>query len=177
DENRTGNFVPDGSFGGAFGANIVGTGSDGSAYWNLFNIEGESSILPAFVTYDTLDDMLNDENRTGNFVPDGSFGGAFGANIVGTGSLFVADGPGPVDVPEPSFSWMVMLAMAAAWWMRIKNRGARIRKRMDKLRGRLTDLGDVDTRPGVVACGDLTGARESNEAAAQSYEWSECRCV
>jgi hypothetical protein len=82
DENRTGVVVADGSV--LFGTNIVGTGSDGTTYWNLFNVEGESSLDAAYVTYDNLTDMLNDENRTGLFVADGS--GIFGANIVGSGS-------------------------------------------------------------------------------------------
>jgi hypothetical protein len=81
DVNRTGTFVADGSV--LFGTNIVGTGSDGQTYWNVFNIEGESSVDAAFATYDTLSDMLNDVNRTGTFVADGSV--LFGSNIVGSG--------------------------------------------------------------------------------------------
>ena len=80
DTNRTGVFTPD-SFG--FGHNIIGSGSDGDDFWSLFNIEGESSVSAQYVTYDSLNDMLLDTNRTGVFTPD-SFG--FGHNIVGSGS-------------------------------------------------------------------------------------------
>jgi hypothetical protein len=85
DTNRTGLFIADGSV--LFGVNIVGTGSDGTTYWNLFNIEGESAVDAAFVTYATLNDMLNDTNRTGLFIADGSV--LFGVNIVGTGAEIV----------------------------------------------------------------------------------------
>ncbi len=90
DENRTGFFVPDGAF---IGRNIVGTGSDGTLYWNLFNNEGESTVSAEFITYATLTDMLNDENRLGFFVPDGAF---VGRNVVGTGADVL-----PRGVPEP----------------------------------------------------------------------------
>ena len=80
DANRTGNFTPNPL---GFGVNIVGSGSDGSTYWNVFNIEGESSISASIVTYPSLPDMLADANRTGNFTPNPS---GFGANIVGSGS-------------------------------------------------------------------------------------------
>ncbi len=55
----------------------------GVIYWSLFNIEGESVIPANYVTYATLDDMLNDTNRTGVFTPAG--GGA-AQNVVGSGS-------------------------------------------------------------------------------------------
>ncbi|WP_162914542.1 hypothetical protein, partial [Desertibaculum subflavum] len=51
-----------------------------AAYWNVFNVEGESALSAEFVTYATRLDMLNDENRTGTFVPDGF---SIGRNIVG----------------------------------------------------------------------------------------------
>ncbi len=82
DENRAGEFAADGY--SPFGANIVGTGSDGSMFWNLFNSEGENTHDAVFVTYATLSDMLNDENRVGEIAADGN--SPFGANIVGTGS-------------------------------------------------------------------------------------------
>ena len=84
DENRAGTGQTDG-FGGGFNANIVGAGSDGDKYWNVFNIEGEDSIGADIVWYDTFDDMLNDENRAGTGQTNG-FGGGFNANIVGSGS-------------------------------------------------------------------------------------------
>ncbi|WP_282611229.1 hypothetical protein, partial [Pelagibius sp. Alg239-R121] len=86
DENRTGVLVPDGQSSGQFAGNVVGTGSDGSSYWNLFNIEGESALSSSLVTYNSLTDMLNDENRTSASVPDGQSSGQFAGNVVGTGS-------------------------------------------------------------------------------------------
>ncbi|OOG22715.1 hypothetical protein B1C78_14385, partial [Thioalkalivibrio denitrificans] len=68
DINRLGVFQP---MGGGAGQNVVGSGSDGTTYWNLFNIEGESVIGADFVTYAALDDMLNDINRLGVFQPMG----------------------------------------------------------------------------------------------------------
>jgi hypothetical protein len=108
DENRTGSFRADGN--APFGANIVGTGSDGTTYWNLFNLEGENSLSADFVTYATLADMLNDENRTGSFRADGN--APFGANIVGTGAFIEADTPHPV--PLPATSWLVALGLFVA---------------------------------------------------------------
>lgn len=84
DTNRTGVSSPNG-FGPGFGQNVVGSGSDGITYWSLFNIEEESSISANYVTYATLEDMLEDTNRTGVFSPNG-FGSGFGQNIVGSGS-------------------------------------------------------------------------------------------
>jgi hypothetical protein len=77
-----------------FGRNVVGSGSDGSTYWNVFNIEGESAIGADLITYSSLADMLSDLNRTStNTLSD------FGRNVVGSGaSLFQQ----PVAVPEPS---------------------------------------------------------------------------
>ncbi len=67
--------------GGSF-QNIVGSGSDGATYWNVFNIEGESEIPAAFVTYASLMDMLTDTNRLEVY---SQAGGSF-QNIVGSGS-------------------------------------------------------------------------------------------
>ncbi len=50
DINRTGVFTPSG-FGA--GRNVVGSGSDGVTYWNLFNVEGESALDAVYVTYTT----------------------------------------------------------------------------------------------------------------------------
>ncbi len=110
DTNRLGSFVPD-TFG--FGRNIVGSGSDGSTYWSLFNVEGESSQSAAYVTYTSLGDMLADTNRLGSFVPD-TFG--FGRNIVGSGSDVV---------PEPSTVILAasgLVGLAAFGWRRRKRR-------------------------------------------------------
>jgi hypothetical protein len=78
DTNRTGTFTVPG-----FGRNIVGSGSDGSSYWNVFNIEGESTVPADIVTYSSLGGMLTDTNRTGTFTLSG-----FGRNIVGSGAAF-----------------------------------------------------------------------------------------
>jgi hypothetical protein len=72
DQNRTGSFVYDDPFSGP---NLVGTGSDGDTYWNLFNFELEDEEGAAIVTYDTLEDMLLDQNRTGSFVYNDPFSG------------------------------------------------------------------------------------------------------
>ncbi|WP_291299094.1 PEP-CTERM sorting domain-containing protein [Elioraea sp.] len=76
DSNRTGSFNPGGA-----ADNVVGTGSDGTTYWSLFNAEGESVLASVYVTYGTLADMLTDSNRTGSFNPGGA-----ADNVVGTGS-------------------------------------------------------------------------------------------
>ena len=104
DTNRTGSGVPDG-FGAA--VNVVGSGSDGTNYWNLFNAEGESAADAVFITYATLNDMLNDTNRTGSGVPDG-FGA--GVNVVGSGAFVIPEPP--VSVPEPSVISLIMAALA-----------------------------------------------------------------
>ncbi len=80
--NPTGFFEP--ITGGALGANVVGSGSDGKTYWNVFNQEGESSATAVIVTYNSLIDMLTAANPTGFFEP--ITGGALGANVVGSGS-------------------------------------------------------------------------------------------
>ena len=99
DTNRTSTIglAPNGS--GA-GANVVGSGSDGTTYWNLFNAENDFGISARYHTYNTLTDMLNDTNRTSTIglAPNGS--GA-GANVVGSGAMLLV-GPGPGPIPEPS---------------------------------------------------------------------------
>src|SRR5690606_22318374 len=92
-----------------FGRNIVGSGSDGVNYWNVFNVEAENEFEAAFVTYATLEDMFNDENRTGLFIADG--GPPFGRNIVGTGALLLPDAP--VRVPLPATMWLLGLGITA----------------------------------------------------------------
>ena len=114
DENRLDTHTPDGSFSGNFAPNIVGSGSDGTTYWSLFNIEGERDLRAAFVTYATLDDMLNDENRLDVFDPDGSFNGDFGINIVGTGAVFIPDVP---QVPVPATLPLLAGAMGVIGWV------------------------------------------------------------
>ena len=96
DVNRTGVFTPNPL---GFGVNIVGGGSDGSAYWNVFNIEGESAVSAQIVTYATLADMLGDVNRTGVFTPNPL---GFGVNIVGSGADILVAPPPPGAIPEPA---------------------------------------------------------------------------
>jgi hypothetical protein len=99
DENRAGTGQTN-EFGGGFNANIVGSGSDGENYWNVFNIEGEDNIGADIVWYATFQDMLNDENRQGTGQTNG-FGGGFNANIVGSGASLISFMPPPADDPIP----------------------------------------------------------------------------
>jgi hypothetical protein len=112
DTNRLAVYQPN-SFG--FGANVVGSGSDGTEYWNIFNKEGESTLSAAIVTYADLTDMLNDTNRLGTFLPN-SFG--FGANVVGGGSDSFAVISPPPDVPEPGGLGLTGLLLAFAFGLR-----------------------------------------------------------
>jgi hypothetical protein len=102
DANRTGVFNPTTGFAGQ---NIVGAGSDGTQYWNVFNVEGETSLTAQIVTYATLGDMLLDANRTGVFNPTTGFAGQ---NIVGAGS----DGLRINGVPEPGTLALLGLGLA-----------------------------------------------------------------
>ncbi|WP_172332682.1 hypothetical protein [Mangrovicoccus sp. HB161399] len=86
-----------------------------SAYWNLFNIEGENAIDSAYVTYGSLEDMLTDSNRTGQFSPDTT--GAAARNVVGSGGFFVPTMP-PVPVPVPA----LLLASALGWLVVVRRR-------------------------------------------------------
>lgn len=100
DDNRQGVGQTD-AFGGGFNSNIVGSGSDGENYWNVFNIEGESSIGADIVWYGTFEDMLSDDNRLGVGQTD-AFGGGFNTNIIGAGG-FIMDStpvnPVPISIP------------------------------------------------------------------------------
>ena len=101
DTNRTGVFRPNTP---GFGRNVVDSDSDGRTYWNVFNIEGESSLTADIVTYASLADMLVDTNRTGVFRPNTP---GFGRNVVGGGSdLLPVITPGAV--PEPA-TWLMMI--------------------------------------------------------------------
>ena len=75
-----------------------------AAYWNVFNIEGDTSLSAQFVTYATLGDMLADTNRLGVFVPN-----AFdvGQNIVGSGAEIQQE----VPVPEPATLAILMASI------------------------------------------------------------------
>ena len=68
-------------------------------YINLFNFENEFSQSAIYVTYSTLDDMLNDTNRLDSYNPD-NFGA--GQNVIGSFATIV-DQTDPVGtIPEPS---------------------------------------------------------------------------
>jgi len=108
DENRLNVFTPDGFSDGSFGNNIVGSGSDGSSYWNVFNIEGETQQSAQFVTYASLIDMLNDENRLNVITPDGFSDGSFGSNIVGSGAVVLS----ATSVPEPPGLAIILFGLA-----------------------------------------------------------------
>lgn len=79
-----------------------------ATYWNLFNLEGESSLNSVYITYASLLDMLNDDNRTGSFIPNNT--GLSAANVVGGGAWVSLDGPGN-DVPEPATTVLVVLGL------------------------------------------------------------------
>ena len=118
DQNRTGNFIPAG-FGAAM--NVVGSGSDGNTYWNLFNIEGENTQSAVYVTYSALNDMLTDQNRTGNFIPAG-FGAAM--NVVGSGAWVPLDiNPVPLPTALPLFA-TGLGALGLLGWRRKRKKAA-----------------------------------------------------
>lgn len=79
DTNRLGSFAPN----PIASQHIVGGGSGGGVYWNLFNLEGEDKIPAAYVTYSSLIDMLTDTNRQGEFQPTGNLSER---NLVDSGS-------------------------------------------------------------------------------------------
>ncbi|MEN8251267.1 MAG: hypothetical protein ABFS32_20210 [Bacteroidota bacterium] len=95
DSNRTGSFTPNTV--GLSAENVVGSGSDGSTYWNLFNLEGENSLDSVYITYDTLLDMLTDSNRIGSFTPNTV--GLSAENVVGSGAFGM---PTTTPVPTPA---------------------------------------------------------------------------
>ena len=103
-----------------FGRNIVGAGSDGTTYWSLFNVEGETTLNAQFATYGALTDMLNDENRTGVFTPDGS--GIFGRNIVGSGAFAASRTLLPIPLPASGFLLIAALAGLGLTYQRSRGR-------------------------------------------------------
>ncbi len=76
-----------------------------ATYWNLFNIEGESTITASYATYGTLGDMLADTNRLGLFDPNTP---GFGRNIVGSGS----DNTPRVVLPMPEPASLLLVGAA-----------------------------------------------------------------
>ena len=107
DMNRTGVFAPDGGF---VPENVVGSGSDGTTYWNVFNIEGETAQGARIVTYASLNDMLNDENRTSVIAPDGGF---VPENVIGSGASVDSQGPGTDPGVVPIASPLALLFAGA----------------------------------------------------------------
>ncbi|SFR47649.1 PEP-CTERM protein-sorting domain-containing protein [Marinobacter daqiaonensis] len=104
---------------GGFGANIVGSGSDGTSYWNVFNIEGESDIGADIVTYGSLADMLTDVNRTSVSTLTG-----FGANIVGSGAFNFDKG---IQVSEPAHWGMLLFGLFGLYLRRRSSNGVRLK--------------------------------------------------
>ena len=91
-------------------ASSTGTAHAQAMYWNVFNIEGESSIGADLVTYSSFADMLSDANRTSVNTLSG-----FGAHIVGSGASLAES----VAVPEPSAAALLLagiLALAIIAW-------------------------------------------------------------
>jgi len=118
DTNRSSFGVPD-TLG--FGNNVVGSGSDGSTYWNVFNQEDESAASSVIVTYNSLIDMLNDTNRAEFGIPN-SVG--FGHNIVGSGAFFLPPNGGN-SVPEPATVVPILLLLTVLLGGRILIRSKR----------------------------------------------------
>ena len=113
DTNRTGNANP-----GTAANNVIGTGSDGETYWSVFNFEGEGVASAVIVTYDTLTDMLNDTNRTGNSNP-----GTAANNVIGSGADIRRASP----IPEPPGAWLLAAALAAFALLRPRRPSPRVR--------------------------------------------------
>jgi hypothetical protein len=93
DTNRVSTTSPNST---GFGKNVVGSGSDGTNYWSLFNIEGESALTSDYVTYSSLIDMMNDTNRVSTTSPNST---GFGKNVVGSGAITVSVVPLPAALP------------------------------------------------------------------------------
>ena len=111
DNNRLGTYTPGGP-----GANIVGSGSDGTYYWNVFNFEGTAAGYSNYVLYNSLSDMLNDTNRASVFT---GLSGDFVGSGAGQASFLSA------PVPEPSSLALTAFAVAGAFALRRRARNGR----------------------------------------------------
>jgi len=98
--NPTGSFAPV----GGLQAHLVGSGSDGTTYWNLFNADGSSGPAADFRTYATLEDMLMGTNPTGSFAPIGGLQ----AHLIGSGASLQS----LVSVPEPGSLLLLVAGLA-----------------------------------------------------------------
>ncbi|HET7275571.1 MAG TPA: hypothetical protein VFI91_10450 [Longimicrobiaceae bacterium] len=67
DTNPTAFFTPTSR---GFGPNIIGNGTDGHSYWNVFNVEEENGQSAQFATYSSLADMFLDTNPVDFFTPN-----------------------------------------------------------------------------------------------------------
>ncbi len=97
------------------------TTAQAATYWNLFNIEGDSTETAQYVTYASFTDMLGDSNRLAVFNPQG-FG--VGANVVGSGATILAAAPPPI--PLPAGIWFLVPGLALLGWT-ARGRPARYR--------------------------------------------------
>ena len=90
--------------------------ADPVTYWSLFNIEGETDFSARYVTFDTLEDMLNGTNNTGIF--DSSSGGLSGRNIIGSGAEVHSH-----VVPEPTSLVLLGLTISGVLIQRRRRKG------------------------------------------------------
>lgn len=87
---------------GLFATDIVGSGSDGRTYWNLFN----TGQVAGFYTYATLGDMMLNVNPTSIVQTPGPFA----TTIIGTDADIL---PSMVTVPEPGTLGLMGIALLA----------------------------------------------------------------
>jgi hypothetical protein len=112
-------YIPNGA---GFANQVVGSGSDGTTYWNLFNDESNSIAVATYATYATLDDMLNGTNILSTYIPNGA---GFANQVVGSGAFFTPDGGnsgnGGGTVPEPPSVLLFGLGMLGLMWNKMRS--------------------------------------------------------